>query len=353
MRYLPLALLAFTVMLCSCAVPTMAEPIFSDTFELVDFTNGRIEENLDDELPGPRQFGDVTSTYSEGGASAFILDDTSPNGSDSLILRTLAPAAGGVTTFADLDQDFGPELAGTKYTVSYEVQVDHSPDPGDSWHSFALGDSSNPDGPNQSSADFGMLFRPAGGWTVWLDGGASVVSGAIPGIGPGTPYTLQFEFDETLASPTVSATALVSGSSTFIGTLPLDAGETATGLVNPGRFFELRAFQAASSSSAVNAIVDVKIDNLNISAGGAIDLSADFDGDNDIDGDDLTRWGLDYDEMNDFSDADGDFDSDGSDYLYWQRTFTGPLGAITAVPEPSSIVLLALAAVASFSRRKC
>lgn len=73
-----------------------------------------------------------------------------------------------------------------------------------------------------------------------------------------------------------------------------------------------------------------------------IDLSADFDGDGvDVDGDDLALWQSDY-ANNDFSDADGDFDSDGSDFLIWQQTYTGPLGAITAVPEPASFVLLGL-----------
>ena len=81
------------------------------------------------------------------------------------------------------------------------------------------------------------------------------------------------------------------------------------------------------------------------------DLAADFDNDGDVDAGDLARWGLDYDEMNDFSDADGDFDSDGSDFLYWQRTITGPLGTLSAVPEPSCIALLALAGLGSLARR--
>ena len=83
-----------------------------------------------------------------------------------------------------------------------------------------------------------------------------------------------------------------------------------------------------------------------------LDLAADFDNDGDVDAGDLARWGLDYDEMNDFSDADGDFDSDGSDYLYWQRTFTGPLGTLSAVPEPTCIALLTFAGLGYFARRK-
>ncbi len=351
MKLTRFALLAFSVAFCSCVTSASAAPVFSDNFDLVDYTSGRVEENLNDELPGPRQTGDVVSTYSEGGGSAFILDDTSPNGSDSLVVRTLAPSVGAVTTFADLNQDFGPELVGNKYTVSYDVQVDHSPNPGDGWHSFAIGDTIDPDGPNQPSADFGILFTRTGGWQVFRDG-ISVVNGAVPGIAAGSPYSLQFEFDETIAVPTVSATAITSSGSTFIGVLPLESAGAGTGLVNSGRFFELRALQAASGTSSVNAIVDVKIDNLSISLGGAIDLSADFDDDGDVDGADLAQWQLDFNDANDFSDADADGDSDGTDFLIWQQTFTGSLGTITAVPEPTSMLLLALAGLGCFASRK-
>ncbi len=85
------------------------------------------------------------------------------------------------------------------------------------------------------------------------------------------------------------------------------------------------------------------------------DLSADFDNDGvDVDGDDLALWQSDY-ANNEFSDADGDSDSDGTDFLIWQQTFTGPLNVSavsTAVPEPTSFVLLALAGLGSLAHRK-
>ncbi|MCG8450703.1 MAG: hypothetical protein MI725_14125 [Pirellulales bacterium] len=73
-------------------------------------------------------------------------------------------------------------------------------------------------------------------------------------------------------------------------------------------------------------------------------FTADFDLDGDVDGDDLAQWRGDY-GLNGFSDADGDGDSDGADLLAWQRQFTGPLvaAATTAVPEPSTTLLCALA----------
>jgi T5SS/PEP-CTERM-associated repeat protein len=73
-------------------------------------------------------------------------------------------------------------------------------------------------------------------------------------------------------------------------------------------------------------------------------LSADFDGDGDVDGADLTEW------RNDFgptagSDADGDGDSDGADFLAWQQQVGSGLpltpasrGALApaAIPEPAA-----------------
>jgi hypothetical protein len=69
-------------------------------------------------------------------------------------------------------------------------------------------------------------------------------------------------------------------------------------------------------------------------------VPGDFDGDGDVDGDDLSQWEEDY-GMNGGSDADGDGDSDGDDFLVWQRNFGA--GAVssstTAVPEPGAGLL--------------
>jgi hypothetical protein len=47
--------------------------------------------------------------------------------------------------------------------------------------------------------------------------------------------------------------------------------------------------------------------------------------------------------VNPNGDTDNDGDSDGRDFLFWQRAYTGPgpLTSIVAVPEPSTILLLA------------
>jgi hypothetical protein len=80
-------------------------------------------------------------------------------------------------------------------------------------------------------------------------------------------------------------------------------------------------------------------------------LAADFDEDEDVDGDDLTRWTSGYGPGTDHmhGDADTDGDTDGADFLIWQRQVgfgVSSLAASQPTPEPSTI---ALAIVACFA----
>jgi hypothetical protein len=75
---------------------------------------------------------------------------------------------------------------------------------------------------------------------------------------------------------------------------------------------------------------------------------ADFDGDSDVDGDDLLIWqrGLGVGASNATGDADGDTDVDAVDLSIWRMQFgDGPGGAgfASAVPEPAAGVMLAVA----------
>lgn len=69
----------------------------------------------------------------------------------------------------------------------------------------------------------------------------------------------------------------------------------------------------------------------------------DFDGDGDVDGDDLGQWKGDFGQNGD-SDADGDGDSDGADFLAWQQNLgmTAATPTAAAVPEPSAWMLCAV-----------
>jgi hypothetical protein len=81
-------------------------------------------------------------------------------------------------------------------------------------------------------------------------------------------------------------------------------------------------------------------------------FTADFDEDGDVDGADLEQWQGDF-GANALSDADDDGDSDGADFLAWQRQLGSgvavPAGG--AAPEPMSLLLISLAALAIPRRR--
>ncbi len=88
-------------------------------------------------------------------------------------------------------------------------------------------------------------------------------------------------------------------------------------------------------------------------------VPGDFDGDGDVDADDLAEWQASY-SVNDGADADGDGDSDGADFLIWQRNFgrtaqdlPGPLTSPSvAVPEPAALGLLAVGILGSWLGRR-
>jgi len=85
-------------------------------------------------------------------------------------------------------------------------------------------------------------------------------------------------------------------------------------------------------------------------------LRADFDEDDDVDGDDLGDWQSAFGSTSG-GDADGDTDSDGADFVIWQREFTGPaqlqsLSGTTVVPEPTTVLLAALAWMATALRSR-
>ena len=73
-------------------------------------------------------------------------------------------------------------------------------------------------------------------------------------------------------------------------------------------------------------------------------FGADFDGDGDVDSDDLALWQMAY--ANDSTaDADGDGETNGRDFLTWQRQYGSGVGgnaAASSVPEPSGLALVGL-----------
>ena len=86
-------------------------------------------------------------------------------------------------------------------------------------------------------------------------------------------------------------------------------------------------------------------------------IPGDFDGDGDVDGDDLIDWQTGFGTSGSAGIADGDADEDGdvdgSDFLVWQQNRTTPaLSSQAAVPEPTTLGLTLTGFVALITRRR-
>ncbi len=121
----------------------------------------------------------------------------------------------------------------------------------------------------------------------------------------------------------------------------------------------IKFLHGTTGTSDVSVYVDtVGIDatawstnSLSDGAGGGFD-AADFNQDNFVDGTDLGLWQAAYGSTNG-GDTNADGDSDGADFLVWQQGYTGsPPLTLAAVPEPASLLLLALGSVFCLSARR-
>lgn len=85
----------------------------------------------------------------------------------------------------------------------------------------------------------------------------------------------------------------------------------------------------------------------------SVTTPGDFDGDGDVDADDLAQWESDFSVSNG-SDSNLDGASNGRDFLAWQQQFGNgvtPLSAVAVVPEPSTMLLVGLAVSLLVARR--
>jgi hypothetical protein len=89
-------------------------------------------------------------------------------------------------------------------------------------------------------------------------------------------------------------------------------------------------------------IIDLEVDFDDIRLDASPLASADFDGDGDVDGNDLATWQTAY-GVTSGGDASGDGQTNGADFLAWQRQFTGETELVAvsiAVPEPDATIML-------------
>lgn len=80
-------------------------------------------------------------------------------------------------------------------------------------------------------------------------------------------------------------------------------------------------------------------------------FTADFDGDGDVDGDDLAQWEGDF-GVNGDSDADANNVSDGRDFVAWLEQVGSGLPKAATIPEPTTAFLLTFGAAKCMLKRR-
>ncbi|WP_145059112.1 hypothetical protein [Adhaeretor mobilis] len=187
---------------------------------------------------------------------------------------------------------------------------------------------------------------------VYIDFVTGLETLSINNLDPAKQYDVQLiMFDDNASDGrTQTVTNITDSASDLLGTgtgpgggssltSDLDFSVFGTGL-SPDSNGDLTFLFANSDTvdrSLVNGLIITEVESL---------ASADFDGNEDVDGADLLTWqqglGLAGQTDNTNGDANGDGDIDNADLIIWQNqygTSPGTQSAFTVVPEPSSLAL--------------
>ncbi|WP_218932370.1 sialate O-acetylesterase [Adhaeretor mobilis] len=199
---------------------------------------------------------------------------------------------------------------------------------------------------------------------VYIDFVTGLETLSINNLDPAKQYDVQLiMFDDNASDGrTQTVTNITDSASDLLGTgtgpgggssltSDLDFSVFGTGL-SPDSNGDLTFLFANSDTvdrSLVNGLIITEVESL---------ASADFDGNEDVDGADLLTWqqglGLAGQTDNTNGDANGDGDIDNADLIIWQNqygTSPGTQSAFTVVPEPSSLALCIVVGMTLVYRR--
>jgi hypothetical protein len=169
------------------------------------------------------------------------------------------------------------------------------------------------------------IFAPATQPSPLLQGAAGLAFDTagnlfVAGLISGNPA------DGALVKFTVTD-GVVTGEETFDADIAFPSGMT----VLPDGSLVVTSLGGATSPGTLYKYNTTTGDRVDLLAGG---LVGNFDGDADVDGDDLAAWKTAFTAGEDSADADGDGDSDGDDFLAWQRG----VGSVATAFSPSGVV---------------
>jgi hypothetical protein len=193
--------------------------------------------------------------------------------------------------------------------------------------------------------------------TIIGDGATSGLNGYVVD----TEYTMTWQMTRG-ASDSLDLNVSMSGGTLGNG-LGSDDGKIEVVANDPSpSTFQYDTFNIRPSSEATNAseFLTSSFKAEFLPAGGEPTLNANFNGDAQVDGDDLMIWQRNVGTVGTGTlltgDANGDFDVDADDLQVWRDHFGQPtaVGAVNPVPEPASLVgaVLAMLGAAPLVRRR-
>lgn len=249
-----------------------AQVIFQDSFESGAGLNNQ-DINLD--IGTSRQTVGRTSTYTMTGVNVIANlstndDGKTNNGSTSgngmARIRNNEQDSGSTNGFLSLDTNFGTQLAGEKYTISYDLYYNQrTTSTLDQWISFAVGETDPAGSPAAAGSDFGVLLRPDGVGNVgvgdnfgrfYADGAFSAANDttAVPSY-IGGYLSFLVSIDETGVSPVATLTI---GGTAVLSSFNFDFEST-------DRYFAFGSHLGADTVPGDgNQFADTYIDNLTI-----------------------------------------------------------------------------------------
>ena len=168
-----------------------------------------------------------------------------------------------------------------------------------------------------------------------LNGFSETIASLVMLTGAGNSMVDTDNFDSTLSGTLTTDAWTIDGTPFSPGTYT-----AASGVVNG---FDLSQFIVGAGSIVIPSAL----------------IPGDADGDGDVDGDDFNAWGGNFPTASGATLAQGDFDGDGDvdgdDFNVWGGNFPypgpGAASAVSEVPEPASLALIGLGAIALLRRR--
>ncbi len=238
----------------------------ADPFTITGAANDtNINVNIPARQTGPLAGGTYTEllTNATGFTNDALIEKSSATfaGSDALLLRTFHGTASSATAVR-LSTNFGPQVAGKKWRVSYtgNIQRSDATAVADSWLSLDLGDTTGHVGPNNASTDIGFFIRGNGAWATWADN-VNIASGAAAALKTpdiyATNWALALTIDETVSPVVASAVVTVAGGGTF------NLGPWNLTWENAARYVEIRVLQGSNATGA-GALCDGRVENLTV-----------------------------------------------------------------------------------------